>query len=153
MPLEYFWFLEYISEYPLIINFIPYACHCNPRFVYFLPHFWRPFLCFQGGFFTKFCPYVWLESGFQLRACYDGVGAVVITCHEFTLKYILLKLFLPKKQQQFIVLHLLKSNFPQPLVKHEVFVEFKPRKLEDEGKHAGWTFSLNCKGLPSFRMI
>ena len=49
--------------------------------------------------------------------------------------------------------NLLKSNFPQPLVKHVVFVEFKPRKLEDDGKHAGWTFSLNCKGLPSFRMI
>ena len=30
-----------------------------------------------------------------------------------------------------------KSNFPQPLVKHEVFVESKPRKLEDDGKHAG----------------
>ena len=49
--------------------------------------------------------------------------------------------------------NLLKSNFPQPLVKHVVFVEFKPRKLEDDGKHAGWTFSLNCKGLPSFKMI
>ena len=33
--------------------------------------------------------------------------------------------------------NLLKFNFPQPLVKHEVFVESKPRKLEDDGKHAG----------------
>ena len=39
---------------------IPYACHYNPWLVYFLPHFRSPFLCFQGGFFRKFCPYVWL---------------------------------------------------------------------------------------------
>ena len=25
----------------------------KPQPVYFLPHFWRPFLCFQGGFFQK----------------------------------------------------------------------------------------------------
>ena len=30
---------------------LPYARHYTPRFVYFLPTFWRPFLCFQGGFF------------------------------------------------------------------------------------------------------
>ena len=35
---------------------IPYARHYKPRLVYFLPHFQRPFLCFQGGFFRKFCP-------------------------------------------------------------------------------------------------
>ena len=63
----------------------------------------------------------------------------IICGHEFTWKYILLKLFLPEKrlQRTFIELHLLKFNFPQPLVKHEVFVEFKSRKLEDDGKHAG----------------
>ena len=34
--------------------------------------------------------------------------------------------------------NLLKFNFPQPLVKHEVFVESKSSKLkEEEGKHAG----------------
>jgi hypothetical protein len=43
-----------------------YARHYNPRLVYVLSHFWRPFHCFQGVFFRKFCPYVWLvfKSGF-----------------------------------------------------------------------------------------
>ena len=45
---------------------LPYARHYNPRFVYFLPTFWRPKTFFQGGFFRKFCLYVWLvfKSGF-----------------------------------------------------------------------------------------
>ena len=55
--------------------------------------------------------------------------------------YMPLKLFLSKKKLQrtsnLLSYKLLKSNFPQPLVKHEVFVESKPRKLEDDGKHAG----------------
>ena len=52
------------------LNKLPYAHHYNPRFVYFLPTFTRPFLCFQGDFFRKFCPYVWLvlKSGFWSRA-------------------------------------------------------------------------------------
>ena len=68
-----------------------------------------------------------------------GINYILSTCHEFTWTYMLLKLFLPEKQLQktFIELHLLKFNFPQPLVKHEFFVESKPRKLEDDGKHAG----------------
>ena len=37
-----------------------YARHYNPRFVYFLPTFWRSKTFFQGGFFRKFCLYVWL---------------------------------------------------------------------------------------------
>ena len=43
-----------------------YARQYNPWFVYFLPTFWGPFLCFQGCFFRKFCLYVWLvfKSGF-----------------------------------------------------------------------------------------
>ena len=32
---------------------LPYMRHYNPRFVYFLPRLWRPFLCFQGGAFQK----------------------------------------------------------------------------------------------------
>ena len=49
-----------------------------------------------------------------------------------------MKLFLTEKQQQFIVSHLQGCNFPQPLVKHEDFVESKSSKLkEEEGKHAG----------------
>ena len=47
-----------------------YQCnvrHYNPRLVYFLNHFWSPFLCFQGGFFRKFCPYVWSLVSIQER--------------------------------------------------------------------------------------
>ena len=33
--------------------YITYARHYNPQLVYILPHFWSPFLCFQGGFFQK----------------------------------------------------------------------------------------------------
>ena len=39
---------------------IPYARHYNPRFVYFLPTFWSPKTFFQGAFFLKFWPHVWL---------------------------------------------------------------------------------------------
>ena len=34
---------NWISQYH-----IPYAHHYNPRLVYFLPHFWSPFLWFHG---------------------------------------------------------------------------------------------------------
>ena len=46
--------------------FIPYARHYNPQFVYFLTTFWSPKTFFQGAFFLKFWPYVWLvfKSGF-----------------------------------------------------------------------------------------
>ena len=43
----------------LSLFYILYARHYN-RFVYFLPTFKRPFLCFQRVFFRKFCPYAWL---------------------------------------------------------------------------------------------
>ena len=43
-----------------LINQTPYACHYNLRFVYLLPHFSSPFICFEGCFFRKLCPYVWL---------------------------------------------------------------------------------------------
>ena len=36
------------------INYLPYASHYNPRFVYFLPHFRKPKTFFQGVFFVKF---------------------------------------------------------------------------------------------------
>ena len=32
---------------------IPDARHYNLQLVYLLPHFWRPFICFQEGFFKK----------------------------------------------------------------------------------------------------
>jgi hypothetical protein len=56
---------------------LPYA-HYNPRFVYFLPTFWRPKTFFQGVFFRKVCPYVWLvfNSGFWSRAGYSGMCTV-----------------------------------------------------------------------------
>ena len=49
-----------------ILTYLPYARHYNPRFVYFLPTFWSPKTFFQGAFFLKFWPYVWLvfKSGF-----------------------------------------------------------------------------------------
>ena len=54
--------------------------HYNPRFVYFLPTFWSPKTFFQGAFFLKFWPYVWLvfKSGFQSRAGYSGARTVYI---------------------------------------------------------------------------
>ena len=62
-PAVYFMFKvshkESYFEYDEISNFwIPYAHHYNPLLLYFLPRFWRPFLCFQGAFSRKFCPYV-----------------------------------------------------------------------------------------------
>ena len=47
-------------------KYLLYSRHHNLRFVYFLPTFWGPFFCFQGGFFRQLCPYVWLvfKSGF-----------------------------------------------------------------------------------------
>ena len=47
------WIVVFYSTSTDIITYIPYARHYNPRFVYFLPHIWRPFFCFQGGFFHK----------------------------------------------------------------------------------------------------
>ena len=52
---------DHISSYCLQFR-IPQARHYNPRFVYFLPTFRRPFLCFQGGFFRKLCPYLCMVS-------------------------------------------------------------------------------------------
>ena len=36
----------------MLLEYIPYTSHCNPWLVYF----GRPFFCFQGVFFRKFCP-------------------------------------------------------------------------------------------------
>ena len=36
-----------------ILHYVPYARHYNPRFIYFLPTFWRSKTFFQGGFFQK----------------------------------------------------------------------------------------------------
>ena len=65
-------------------NKLPYARHYNPRFVYFLPTFWSPKTFFQGAFFVKFWPYVWLvfKSGFKSRAGYNGARTVLYhKCH------------------------------------------------------------------------
>ena len=53
--------------------------HYNPRFVYVLPTFWKSKTFFQGVFFRKFCPYVWLvfKSGFWSRAVYSGTCTVI----------------------------------------------------------------------------
>ena len=50
-----------------------------PRLVYFLTHFGRPFLCFQGVFFSrKLCHYLWLLCGFLSSAGYDGARTVLL---------------------------------------------------------------------------
>ena len=56
--------------------------HYDPRFVYFYPIFWCPFLCFQWRNFRKFCPYVWLvfKSGFKSRVGYSGRCVRYINC-------------------------------------------------------------------------
>ena len=48
----------------LFVWCVPYACHYNPRFVYFLPTFWSSFM------YCDIWPYVWLvfKSGLQWRA-------------------------------------------------------------------------------------
>jgi hypothetical protein len=63
---------------PIFNIHIPYARHYNPRFVYFLPTFWKSKTFFQRVFFRKFCPYVWLvfKSGFWSRAGYSGACTV-----------------------------------------------------------------------------
>ena len=45
---------------------LTYKHQYNLQLVYFLPTFWRSKTFFQGGFFRKFCFYVWLvfKSGF-----------------------------------------------------------------------------------------
>ena len=40
------------------IDWLPYARHYNPQFVYILPHFWKPKTFFQGAFLVKFWSYV-----------------------------------------------------------------------------------------------
>ena len=69
----HFFFFHFLSTpstenvmYKFTIQCIPYARHYNPRFVYFLPTFSSPKTFFQGAFFLKFWPYVWLvfKSGF-----------------------------------------------------------------------------------------
>ena len=59
---------------------LPYLSHYNPRFVYFLPTFWKSKTFFQWGFFRKFCPCVWLvfKSGFWSRAGYSGACTVYL---------------------------------------------------------------------------
>ena len=53
-------------NFSISCKYIPYARLYNPRFVYFLPTFRSPKTFFQGAFFLKFWPYVWLvfKSGF-----------------------------------------------------------------------------------------
>ena len=60
------WLIQYKMYLVKTKCYTLYACQYNSQLVYFLHHFWSPLLCFQGGFFQKFCPYVWLvlKSGF-----------------------------------------------------------------------------------------
>ena len=55
-------FLKMSTVKVLLINFYNYPTRAIvTRGLYiFHPIFLRPFLCFQGGFFRNFCPYVWL---------------------------------------------------------------------------------------------
>ena len=46
-------FLHIKTKYNYIIIYHTLATIYKPRLVYFLPHFWRPYLCFQGGCFQK----------------------------------------------------------------------------------------------------
>ena len=41
----------WIRQYTLLIVYIYGVIKSPCRLVYLLPNFWRPFLCFQGGFF------------------------------------------------------------------------------------------------------
>ena len=52
--LTYHSFLHIHKNKVQLHYYMPYARHYKPRRVYFLSHFWRPYLCFQGGFFRKF---------------------------------------------------------------------------------------------------
>ena len=54
------WLIQYKMYLVKTKCYTLYACQYNSQLVYFLHHFWSPLLCFQGGFFQKFCPYVWL---------------------------------------------------------------------------------------------
>ena len=67
---------------------LPYARHYNPRFVYFLPTFWRPKTFFQGGFFINFWP-IFKSGNTLLKNCADtsitgwkmAVPNVTLECH------------------------------------------------------------------------
>ena len=82
-------------------TYLPYARHYKPRLVYFLPHFWKPFLCFQGVFFRKFCPYVWLvfKTGLYIFHRFQTPGQIYLgstspfcighwACHKRTRSHI-----------------------------------------------------------------
>jgi len=49
-----------------ILELTPKSALLSLSILYFLPTFWKSKTFFQGGFFRKFCPYVWLvlKSGF-----------------------------------------------------------------------------------------
>ena len=68
----------WIRQYTLLMLYIYGIIKSPCRLVYLLLNFWRPFLCFLGGFFffRKFCPYmygsysraVWFKSGLWWRS-------------------------------------------------------------------------------------
>ena len=72
----------YLTKKPWLfrVNFcgMPYAYHYNLWLVYFLLHFWRPFLCFQGVFFHKILSLcmVSIQKRFPSRVVYDGAFTV-----------------------------------------------------------------------------
>ena len=72
-PIFYF---ELVNEgwiIAILCGYIPYARHYNPRFVYFLPHFWRPktFLRSCSRKFLTLC-----TVSIQERAGYNGARTV-----------------------------------------------------------------------------
>ena len=52
---------------------------CHGRVCILFTHFLKSKNVFQGAFFLKFWPYVWLvfKSSFQSRAGYDGARTVI----------------------------------------------------------------------------
>ena len=75
---------------------ILYACHYNPRLVYLLPHFIRPFLCFQGVCLRKFSPYVWLLFKSRLLWRAYSILGLGLGLHELWSCFYLL--FVKKKE-------------------------------------------------------
>ena len=71
---------------------IAYARNYNPRFVYFLPTFWRSIYVFSRRFFLELCP------GFWSRAGYSG-GCTYGTSYSGALSSVLLTLICSILQQ------------------------------------------------------
>ena len=74
---------------------IPYVCHYNPRLAYSLPHFWRPFLCFQWGFFQKMLSLCMVSTQEQFAIKKTKKQLIFITVGNFFYKH--QKIFMRKR--------------------------------------------------------